>query len=254
MAKTTRSAKAGSGRSPTSAAKTARATTKATKTVKTPMRQGRQTAADMVVELPGGTARITIQAKAGVRRTAHDWLRLVEALAQASLSPGELREQLRPESLGQQMTPTEVNELEEAGARPASALTSNAVRADAVTWRVAVAVAAYDVADVADLLGVDPTRVRQRLRARTLYGLRGDGRIWRLPRFQFDDSGHEVPHLGQVLRVLPPDLHPRAVEGFLASPKAELMADGEARTPRDWLLSGGPVDPVLALATSLSAQ
>ena len=45
-----------------------------------------QTAVDLVVELPGGTAHITIQAKAGVRRAAEDWLRAVEALARTSLS------------------------------------------------------------------------------------------------------------------------------------------------------------------------
>jgi hypothetical protein len=293
MARTTRAAaaKAGSGRSPTRAAKAARTVTKTAKAAKTTVRQGKQlkapkkqkianipavrvtqtsrsdasarsvtrrppgqSDADVLVELPGGTARITIQAKAGVRRTTRDWLRIIEALARASLSPSDLRERLSEEPVGQQLTPAEVSELEEAGARSASTAASTAVRADALAWQVTFAVAAYDVAAVANRLGVDPTRVRQRLRERTLYGLRGESRTWRLPRFQFDDAGHEIPHIGQVLRVLPPGLHPRAVEGFLTSPKPELMSDGEPRTPRDWLLSGGPADPVVALATSLAAQ
>lgn len=243
MAKTSRTVAKATG-----AAKSGRAAAKSA--IRRPVGQ----TADVLVELPGGTAHITIQAEPGVRRTARDWLLIVEALARASLSPAELRQQLPEEPVGQQLIPVEVSELEEAGARPASAGTSTAVRADALAWQVTVAVAAYDVADVADRLGVDPTRVRQRLRDRTLYGLRGAGHTWRLPRFQFDDAGHEVPHLGQVLRVLPPDLHPRAVEGFLTSPKPELVVDGEPRTPRDWLLSGGSADPVVALATSLAGQ
>jgi hypothetical protein len=292
VAKTTRgAAKASSGRSPTGAAKTAQAVTNAAKTAKTSMRQSKQpkapkvrklatiptnratptprsaasprsvsrrptaqSDADVLVALPGGIARITIQAKADVRRAARDWLHIIEALARASLSPSELRERLPEEPVGQQLTPAEVSELEEAGARSASAATSTAVHADALAWQVTFALASYDVAAVATRLGVDPTRVRQRLRERTLYGLRGESRTWRLPRFQFDDAGHEVPHIGQVLRVLPPGLHPRAVEGFLNSPKPELMSDGEPHTPRDWLLSGGPADPVVALATSLAAQ
>jgi len=228
-------------------AKTTRAVTKV-------RRPAVQTTAEVLVQLPGGTARVTIEANAGVRRAARDWLHLVEALARASLTPAELRAQMPEGPVGQQLTPAEVSELAEAGARPASTATSTKVRADALAWQVTAALAVSEVADVAGRLGVDPTRVRQRLRERTLYGLRGEGRTWRLPRFQFDDAGHEVPHLGQVLRALPPDLHPRAVEGFLNSPKPELVDNGEPRSPRAWLLSGGPADPVVALATSLAAQ
>jgi hypothetical protein len=95
--------------------KTTRAAAKAATSAKSTMRQDKQlkarkvpeageTAADVLVELPGGTARITIQAKAGVRRTARDWLRIVETLARSSLSPAELREQLPAEPVGQQLT------------------------------------------------------------------------------------------------------------------------------------------------------
>ena len=76
MPKTTRTGpKSGAGRSPVGAAKKTVTAAQAAPT------------ADVLVELPGGTARITIQATAGVRRAARDWLRLVETLARASLSP-----------------------------------------------------------------------------------------------------------------------------------------------------------------------
>jgi len=143
-------AKAGSGRSLTGAAKQSRAAAKAVASAKTTKRQSQagigpsagETAADVLVELPGGTARITIHANAGVQRAARDWLRLVETLARASVSPTELRDQLPHEPVGQQLTPAEVNELEEAGARRAPAATSTAVRADALAWQVHATIAA----------------------------------------------------------------------------------------------------------------
>lgn len=208
----------------------------------------------MIVELPGGAARITIEAKAGVRRAAGDWLRLIEQLARTPLSPDDVRAELRAEPAGAQLTPAEREELAVAGASPVSAGNAGAANGERVGWRVVTLAGALDVAETAQLLGVDPTRVRQRLRERTLYGLRVDGRAWRLPRFQFDDAGHEIPHLGEVLRALPPDLHPRSVEGFLFVPKPELSADGKPTGPRDWLSTGGPADPVLALASALTAR
>ena len=48
----------------------------------------------------------------------------------------------------------------------------------------------------AELLGVDPSRVRQRLAERTLYGFRRAGQ-WRVPTFQFDQKGL-VPGLEEL--------------------------------------------------------
>lgn len=216
---------------------------------------GRDDVTDVLVELPGGQARISIEAKAGVRRTASSWLRVVEELAGTSLSPEELRAELgAAEPVGTQLTPTEQDELAAAGASRVSGRNADAARAEHVGWQVVTLAGALDVAEVAQLLGVDPTRVRQRLRARTLYGLRVQGRSWRLPRFQFDETGREIPHLGAVLRALPDTLHPRSVEGFLLSPQPELSTDGEPTGPRDWLRGGGPADPVVELAAALAAQ
>lgn len=209
---------------------------------------------EMLVQLPGGGARITIEADAGVRRTASNWLRLIEHLAGTSLSPDELRAELGSDPASGELTPTERDELAEAGAHPASNSSLEAARGRRVGWQVVTLAGALDVAETAQRLGVDPTRIRQRLRDRTLYGLRPDGRSWRLPRFQFDETGGEIPHLGEVLRALPPDLHPRSVQGFLTTPTPELSAGGTATAPRDWLHGGGCVEPVVALAAALAAQ
>ena len=57
----------------------------------------------------------------------------------------------------------------------------------------------------------------------------------------------QVRGLDQVLPTLPANLHPTAVSAFLLTPQHELSLDGRPRAVRDWLNSGGAVDPVLRL-------
>lgn len=105
--------------------------------------------------------------------------------------------------------------------------------------------------EAAERLGVDPSRIRQRLTDRTLYGIRTpDG--WRLPAFQFLDRG-VVPGIGEVLPRLDPHLHPVAVHNFFAVPNTDLHAEDLARdlSPRDWLQAGYPAQAVTHLASLL---
>lgn len=211
---------------------------------------------DFVIDLPGGQAKVTIEAKRGVRRTAERWMRTIERLARTSLTPDALLVSIET-TQGQpteELTPAELAELEVAGARPASPDAIAAGSGDRAARQVALLADALDVNAAAHLLGVDPTRIRQRLRERSLYGIRRDSRTWLLPRFQFDGE-QEIPHLGEVLRALPDDLHPRSVEGFLSVPKPELVDDrDEPTTPREWLRTGGPAGPVVALASALAVS
>ncbi len=64
------------------------------------------------------------------------------------------------------------------------------------------------MAEAARLLGVDPSRVRQRLGERTLYGVK-TARGWRLPAFQFDldQPDRLVPGIGALIEQEP---HPWA--------------------------------------------
>lgn len=115
---------------------------------------------------------------------------------------------------------------------------------------------AYPVADVANGLGVNASRIRQRRLAHTLWAI-DDGGTWVYPAVQFDvvDTGHEgqrklkhVRGLNQVLpHLLTRGLHPTAVAGFLLTPQPELRIDGHPESVREWLLHGEPVQPVLNL-------
>jgi hypothetical protein len=103
-------------------------------------------------------------------------------------------------------------------------------------------------AEAAKLLRVDVSRVRQRLRERSLFGIEYEGG-WRLPRFQFERR-LVIPGLALVLKALPPDLFPLDVVDWFVLPDPELERDRDAAplSPREWLLSGRPVDPIVKLA------
>src|SRR5487761_710626 len=76
-------------------------------------------------------------------------------------------------------------------------------------------------AEAAKLLRVDVSRVRQRLRERSLFGLEYEG-SWRLPRFQFERR-LVIPGLAKVLKALPSDLFPLDVVDWFLLPDPELL-------------------------------
>lgn len=98
---------------------------------------------------------------------------------------------------------------------------------------------------VANLLNVTTSRVRQRSGECTLFAMSGAGRGLRFPKFQFTDRG-ELPGWGTVSRALPEHANPVAVEHFLTHSHPDL-GDGEL-TPTQWLAAGKPAEPVAALA------
>lgn len=107
----------------------------------------------------------------------------------------------------------------------------------------------YIVKEAAELLGVSPGRVRQRLKDRTLFGVQVDGE-WRVPSFQFRD-GRQVPGLDKVLPRLPRDLSLSAVHGFLTRPNLDLQGDVDTVSPLDWLADLNDTSPVSRLADGL---
>jgi len=110
----------------------------------------------------------------------------------------------------------------------------------------------FSAAEAAKLLHVDVSRVRQRLRERSLFGIEHEG-SWRLPRFQFERR-LVIPGLAQVLKALPPDLFPLDVVDWFVLPDSDLQLDADAAplSPREWLLSGRPVEAVVTLARDLT--
>jgi len=103
-------------------------------------------------------------------------------------------------------------------------------------------------AEAAKLLQVDVSRVRQRLRERSLFGIEYQA-SWRLPRFQFERR-LAIPGLARVLKALPTDIFPLDVADWFALPDSDLQLEGDVAplSPRQWLLSGRPVEPVVMLA------
>jgi hypothetical protein len=112
--------------------------------------------------------------------------------------------------------------------------------------------AALSVGDAAERLGVNPSRVRQRLAERSLYGIKHAG-AWRLPSFQFTKRGL-VRGIDVVFRALPADLSALAVARWFETPNPDLCTrddDERALTPLDWLAKGHPPSAPAELANTL---
>lgn len=107
-------------------------------------------------------------------------------------------------------------------------------------------------AQAAKRLRVDVSRVRKRLRERSLFGVKHGG-TWRLPLLQFKRP-LVLPGLARALKALPADLSPMDVVDWFVLPEADLQLEGDEAplSPREWLMSGRPVDVVVAVARDLT--
>lgn len=102
------------------------------------------------------------------------------------------------------------------------------------------------IAEAALLLGVDRSRISQRLSAGSLWSFRlGRGR--RLPHWQFTVDGRSLPGLDTVVAAIPAELAPESLAGFMNTAQPEL----EGRTPAAHLAGGGDPHPVAELVTGL---
>lgn len=111
-------------------------------------------------------------------------------------------------------------------------------------------------AAAAERLGVDPSRIRQRLTSEppSLYGIRLESG-WVIPQFQFEGDA-PLPGLADVVSGLDPELHPVSVYRWFTLPCSDLVLEREGEeprrlSPRDWLRLGLPVQPVAELAANL---
>lgn len=122
------------------------------------------------------------------------------------------------------------------------ALEYAAMRATALTTRQGAA-----------RLGVNDSRIRQRLLDRELYGLKV-GDEWRLPLFQFEGTVGLVPNIERVIPHLSVDLSPIAVLRWFSTPNPDLASQqtGERpMSPLDWLRSGFDPREVAELAARI---
>lgn len=122
-------------------------------------------------------------------------------------------------------------------------------RARAVAEQAVLHETALTVAEAADTIGVDASRVRHRLLAGRLTGWKDKGG-WRLPAWQFTDTG-VLPGLDHVLAALPADQPALVVAAFMTTPQEDLLAGARPISPRNWLLAGGDPDRVAGLAALL---
>jgi hypothetical protein len=119
-----------------------------------------------------------------------------------------------------------------------------------ITDYMALLETSYSTSQAASYLKVDASRIRQRLREHSLFGIDYDGEK-RLPRFQFERK-QVVPGIREVIAALPADLNPLDVAEWFLSPNPDLEV-GESEnplSPRDWLLRGASVETVVKLAES----
>ncbi|HVV10295.1 DNA-binding protein [Amycolatopsis sp.] len=183
-----------------------------------------------------------VLAKAGLRVDAAEFLTLVEDAARR-LSPqnpdpaqyfsAEQRSALA--DAGLDLSPRQEGEPD--------------YRARTVAAHAVLADSSLTVAEAAQTLGVDPSRIRHRLAARRLAGWK-DQYGWRLPAWQF--AGNDVlPGLDAVLAAVPGDQPALVVAAFMTTPQDDLEINGKSATPREWLLAGGDPEPAARLASTL---
>lgn len=104
----------------------------------------------------------------------------------------------------------------------------------------------YTTSEASKHLKVDVSRIRQRLREGTLFGIEYDGER-RLPRFQFERR-QVLPGLREVMAALPAGWNPLDVAQWFLAPNPDLEVGEGSSSPREWLLRGKPVEAVVALA------
>ena len=163
---------------------------------------------------------------------------------------------------GSTMTADEARVLVESGAFTADELeeTEKEVAAGAVEDTVAkTKIAALretlNTDEVAEILGIDPSRVRHRQGAGLLYSFPVAGNRRRYPSWQFDPEQQEpIPGLKDVIAAIPKTMHHVSVQGFMTSPKDGLRfsdAPGEGKSswvsPVNWLRQGGDPQSVVGL-------
>jgi hypothetical protein len=105
--------------------------------------------------------------------------------------------------------------------------------------------------EVAARLGLDASRIRQRLRDHTLLAIEWNGEK-RIPRLQFEGDT-EVPGVAKLVAATWSKMTPLAFAMWFTTPNPDLALDdvGTPLSPREWLLRTGDVDPVLTLANTL---
>lgn len=164
----------------------------------------------------------------------------------------DMRRTLFPADPAADLSEPEATALKRGGFElaPVTAESSKALARTAAKY-AALRDTSFTAGETAQKLGVDPSRVRQLLAARKIYGLQIRG-AWKVPVFQFEDD-RLLPGLEEVVPALPKDLHPVGVYNWFTTPNPDLVPEeyDRALSPREWLLTGHSPDVVAELAADL---
>ena len=106
-------------------------------------------------------------------------------------------------------------------------------------------------AAAADRLGRSVERIRGAIADGSLYGVKV-GRQWLVPLWQLHGAT-PLPHLRKVIAAIPAGTSAVTIERVMTRPTDELYIDGQAVSPRDWLLAGNSPAPVADLVAQLYA-
>ena len=150
------------------------------------------------------------------------------------------------------LTAPEQAALAKGGVKPVSDEDLRVVDAQVASAYQQLRTSSLSVEEAARRLGVNASRIRQRLANRSLYGLK-DGNTWLLPAFQFYADG-VVPGWEVVVKRLPADISALAVGRWFSTPNPDLTTrddDERPRTPLEWLLGGNPPEAAAELAAAL---
>lgn len=163
-----------------------------------------------------------------------------------------MRRTLFPTDPETNLTAPEVAALKSGGfeVAPLSSTSSDALARTTAEYAVLLDTS-LTVAETAQKLGVDTSRVRQLLTVRKIYGLQIRG-VWKIPLFQLEDD-RLLPGLEEVVPALPKNLHPIAIYHWFTTPHSDLAPKDFDRviSPREWLLTGHSPTVVVGLATDL---
>jgi hypothetical protein len=106
------------------------------------------------------------------------------------------------------------------------------------------------VDEAARLLGRPVADVRRRIKQREIYAVPRDG-DWVISEFQFN-HGCLIQGVETVVPHLPANAHPIEMYTWFTSPSPDLEGDGDQPlSPREWLLEGRSVEPVVEQALDL---
>ena len=122
--------------------------------------------------------------------------------------------------------------------------------AEAVEEYMEILASAMTVRATAGALGVDPSRVRQLIRGRSMAAI-AEKRLYLIPRFQFAGA-RLIPSFESIYRATSPDVPLILFYRWFTQPSPDLPADEQDQdrnfSPREWLLAGFDPAPVERMA------